>query len=106
MPRPTPTDDRSELSSLHFRVDHLERVARIRGRALAVASLALLGLATVAVLGADTQRQLMSCREKLVESRQSKSALARAGEETGRDARMAPVAAPRPVAATPLPTAS
>lgn len=99
----TRSPDHTDLSSLQRRVAHLEGVARVRGRALAIASAALIGLGTMAILGADARHQLTSCQEKLVESRQAHSALARADG----DGAFAPASAPyRPAPAAPLATAS
>jgi hypothetical protein len=74
-----PTPD--QLSSLQSEVARLDALARRRGRTLAVTGGALLALGLAAAFGVvEVRRQLTSCRAKLVESRQSQSALARAGE--------------------------
>ncbi len=70
-----------QLSSLQREVARLDALARRRGRTLAVTGGALLALGVAAAFGVvEVRRQLTSCRAKLVESRQSQSALASAGE--------------------------
>jgi hypothetical protein len=78
MPVTTSSDGPDELSSLRQQVARLDTLARRRGRLLAVGggTLLALGLATASGV-VDFRQQLASCRAKLVESRQSLSALAR-----------------------------
>lgn len=78
MPVTTPSDGPDELASLRQQVAHLEALSRRRGRMLAVGGGTLLALGLAAASGVvDVRQQLASCRAKLVESRQSLSALAR-----------------------------
>ena len=78
MPATTTSPGPDELSSLRQQVARLEAIARRRGRLLGITACALLALSLAAASGVvDVQRQLASCRTKLVESRESLSALAR-----------------------------
>jgi hypothetical protein len=88
------TPDPNELAFLRREVARLEALARRRGRALGAAGGAMLALGMAIVFGAvDVRHRLLSCRAKLVESRQGLSALARAD----RDATGAPATAAHPV---------
>jgi hypothetical protein len=61
---------------LRQQVASLEACARLRGRVLGVLGGVLLALGVAAALGVvDVRQQLVSCRAKLVESRQAHSAL-------------------------------
>jgi membrane-associated PAP2 superfamily phosphatase len=82
--------DPPELAFLQNEVARLEALAHRRGRALLVAG-AMLALGVVVGFGeVHVRQQLVSCRARLVESRQALSALARAP----RDATVAPAASP------------
>src|SRR4029450_7299738 len=83
----------NELSFLQGEVARLETLARRRGRALAPAGGARLALGMAFPCGAiDVRHQLLSCRSKLVESRQALSALA-----ARRDASIAPPSSNRAI---------
>jgi len=90
---PDPHDlprDSNELAHLQGEVVRLEALANRRGWALALAGGAILALGMAVALGAvDVRHELLSCRAKLVESREGLSALARAH----RDATDAPAVA-------------
>ena len=72
----TPADRPDDLRSLHRHVASLEARVRRRGRLVAGLGTLLLGLGVAAAFGVvDVRHQLVSCRAKLVESRQVHSAL-------------------------------
>src|SRR5262245_13061023 len=73
-----PTDRPDDLTSLRRHVASLEARARWRGRLATGLGTLLLGIVIAAAFGAvDVRQQLVSCRAKLVESRQAHSALVR-----------------------------
>jgi len=88
-----------EISFLQTEVARLEKLARRRGRALALTGGAVIALGITVAFGAgDVRHQLRSCRAKLVESRQALSALARGPH----DDNVAPTTARLPIRETGL----
>jgi len=71
-----PTERPDDLTSLRHHVASLEARVRRRGRLVAGLGTLLLGIGIAAAFGViDVRQQLVSCRAKLVESRQAHSAL-------------------------------
>jgi 3D (Asp-Asp-Asp) domain-containing protein len=85
MPGTIPSSDASELTSLHDQVTRLSAVARRRGRALQILSVAAAGLLAFGIYSGrglvEAQRMLAACRVSLDPSTRTLTALASARQE-------------------------